>query len=213
LKQTLKIGAMVLAVAALVMTGVAVAQTGDDTAADDATTNQAATAEVTPLRTRILDWLAPLVEDGTIDDSQAAAVADTLVEAMPHFAGPMGRGFEAARQAADFLGMTPEELGTALRDGQTLAEIAVAQGETPETLIAYLNGLAEDHLDEMVAAGRITEEQKADMLANMTDRITDLVNGELDGAPMGGPGMGHRGGRGGAGPCMDGDSGLDELGA
>jgi polyhydroxyalkanoate synthesis regulator phasin len=203
LKQTLKIGAMLLVVAGLVMTGIAVAQSGGDT-----TTTTAATAEATPLRSQILDWLAPLVEAGTIDQSQAEAVADTLAEAMPGFRGHMGRGLGAVREAADFLGMTPQEVTDALRDGQTLAEIAVAQGKTAQALIDHLAGLAEEHLDELVADGRITAEQKADMLEHMTERITDMVNGEygghmmggMMGGHMGGPGMGHGRGMGGFGP-------------
>jgi hypothetical protein len=208
LKQTLKIGAMLLVVAALAMTGVALAQSGDE-----ATTDQATTVEATPLRTKIVEWLAPLVDDGTIDQSQAEAVADTLAEAMPGFSGHMGRGLEAVRAAADFLGLTPEELTAAVRDGQTLAEIAVANGSTAEALIDHLTGLAAEHLDELVADGRITEEQKADMLAGMTDHITDLVNGEIDRPLMGGPGMGRHRGMGGDGPCMDDDTELEELGA
>ncbi len=213
MKQTLKIGAMVLAVAALAMTGVAVAQSGGEATTGEVTTAQATTGEVTPLRTRIVEWLAPLVEDGTIDESQAEAVADTLAEALPGPHGPMGRGLEAFREAAGFLGLTPEALAEAVRDGQTLAEIAVANGSTAEALIDHLTGLAEEHLDDLVADGRITAEEKADMLANMTDHITDLVNGEIDRPMMGGPGMGHRRGMGGDGFCMDGDAGLDEPGA
>jgi len=215
LKQTLKIGAMLLVVAALAMTGVALAQSDDE-----ATTDPATTVEERPLRSQIIEWLAPLVDAGTIDENQAEAVADTLAEAMPGFPGHMGRGLEAVREAADFLGLTPEAIIDALRDGQTLAEIAVAQGSSAGALIEHLTGLAAEHLDELVADGRITAEEKTDMLAGMTDRITDLVNGEIDRPLLGGPGMGrgHRGGpmgggMGGNGPCMDDDTELDELGA
>jgi hypothetical protein len=213
LKQTLKIGAMLLVVAALAMTGVALAQSGDEATTDETTTAPATTLEATPLRSQIVEWLAPLVDQGTIDQSQAEAVADTLAEALPGPHGPMGRGLEAVRAAADFLGLTPEEIAEAVRDGQTLAEIAVANGSTAEALIDHLAGLAETHLDQLVADGRITAEEKADILADMTDRITGLVNGDFDRPMMGGPGMGHHRGQGGNGPCMDDDSELEELGA
>jgi polyhydroxyalkanoate synthesis regulator phasin len=206
LKQTLKIGAMLLVVAALATTGVAIAQSGNE-----ATTT---TTEATTLRAKIVEWLAPLVDEGTIDQSQAEAVADTLAASLPGFpGGRMDRGLEAVREAADFLGLTPEEVAVAVRDGQTLAEIAVAQGQTAEALIAHLSTLAGEHLNQLVADGRITEEQQADMLANMTDRITDLVNGQIDRPMMGGPGMGRPRGMGGDGPCMGGDTDLEELGA
>jgi hypothetical protein len=211
LKQTLKIGAMLLVVAALATTGVALAQSGNE--ATTPTTTEATTTGATPLRAQIVEWLAPLVDEGTIDQSQAEAVADTLAAALPGFPGRMGQGLEAVREAADFLGLTPEEVATAVRDGQTLAEIAVAQGQTAEALIAHLSGLAAEHLDQLVADGRITEEQKADMLADMTDRITDLVNGRIDRPMMGGPGMGHRRGMGGDGSCMGGDTDFGGPGA
>ena len=107
MKQTLKIGAMLLVVAALAMTGVALAQSGDEATT---TTTEATTVEATPLRSQIVEWLAPLVDEGTIDQSQAEAVADTLAEALPGLPGRMGRGLEMVREAADFLGLTPEEL-------------------------------------------------------------------------------------------------------
>ena len=205
MKQTLKIGAMLLVVAMLAMTGVALAQSDDE-----ATTDPATTVEETPLRSQIVEWLAPLVTEGTIDQSQAEAVADTLAEALPRPHGPMGRGLEGLREAADFLGLTPEELTEAVRDGQTLAEIAVAQGSTAAALIDHLTGLAEEHLADLVADGRITEEQKAEMLEHMTERITDMVNGEIERPFLGGPGMGRgRHGMGGDGPCLGETEDLD----
>jgi len=79
----------------------------------------------------------------------------------------------------------------------------VANGSSADALIDHLAGLAEAHLDELVADGRITEEQKAEMLEHMTDRITDMVNGEIERPFPGGPGMGRgRHGMGGDGPCM-----------
>lgn len=209
MKQTLKIGAMLLVVAALAMTGVALAQS-DDAGNTDPATN----VEETPIRSKIVEWLAPLVDEGTIDQSQAEAVADTLAEALPRPHGPMGRGIEAIGEAADFLGLTQEELVAALRDGQTLADLAVANGSTADALTDHLVGLAEAHLDELVADGRITAEEKADMLEHMTERITASVNGEIERPFMGGPGMGRgRHGGMGDGPCMDGDTEAEDLGA
>ncbi len=93
----------------------------------------------------------------------------------------------------------------------------MANGSTAEALIDHLVGLAEAHLDELVADGRITAEEKADMLEHMTERITASVNGEIERPFMGGPGMGRgrHGGMGGpgGGPCMDDDAGTDEPGA
>ncbi|MBM3696495.1 MAG: hypothetical protein FJW79_11300 [Actinobacteria bacterium] len=215
MKQTLKIGAVVLAVAALAMTGVALAQSDDE-----ATTVTATAADDSPLRSRIIEWLAPLVEEGTIDQSQAEAVADRLEEVMPGPHGRMpgmrglGRGLGAVREAADFLGMAPQDLIAAVRDGRTLAEVAAAAGSSGEALAEHLSDLAEQHLDEMVAAGRITADRAAEMLAHLSERLDDLVNGEIERPFQGGPGLGHGRGRGlggfGGRPCTDDAS--DSLG-
>jgi hypothetical protein len=221
LKQTLKIGGMLLVVAALTMTGIAVAQT-DNTTSVFAAADETAPAGETPFRSRIVEWLAPLVDDGTITDEQAAAVADTLAGHMPHLRHGIGRGLVAVREAADFLGMTGQELVEALRDGATLADLADAHGLAAEALIDHLVGVAEERLDEAVADGRITEDQKAEMLAEATERITGLVNGDLERPFLGGGfegpggmGRGRQGGGMGGGPCQDAaaDSDITDLGA
>jgi hypothetical protein len=232
LKQTLKIGAMLLAVAALVTTGIAVAQSNgnpstlfaadESTATDDTVTlDEGVGADETPLRSRIFEWLAPLVEDDTITADQAAAVADTLADHLPHLRPGMARGVAVIQEAADFLQMTGRELMEALRNGTTLADLA---GENTQALIDHLVGLVEAHLDQAVSDGRLTAEEKTERLAEAAERISDLVNGVLQGPPAGegleGPGfMGghHHGGGPGSGPRQgetdSTGSGLTDLGA
>jgi len=234
LKQTLKIGAMLLVAAAVATTGIAVAQSGDDSsvfsiAADEMVTDETATDETTPaddtpLRSRIIEWLAPLVEDDTITGEQAEVVADTLAEHLPRLGHRVVRGLMAVDEAADFLDMTARELVEALSDGTSLAEIAQGIGLDPDDLIAHLIGVVEEHLDEAVADGRITEDEKAERLAAASEHITALVNGELGRPLLGdrpggmGPGAGMGNGPGGGmgnGPCRDdaGDSDVSDLGA
>lgn len=223
MKQTLKIGLMLLVAAALVTTGIAVAQSDDDssvfsaveeTAADDET----ALGDEGPVRSRILEWLAPLVDDDTITQEQADAVADTLADHLPRLRAGLMRGLHAVDDAADFLGMTGRELVEALRDGATLADLAEDHGGA-DALIDHLVGLVEVHLDQAVADGRLTEEEAAERLAEATERITALVNGELpmlgDGSGPGeGMGLGRHGRGMGNGPCQDesADSGITDLG-
>jgi len=221
LKQTLKIGVMLVVVAALATTGIAFAQS-DDSPAVFTETDESTAADPTFLRSRIveriLERLSPLVDDGTIDEDQAGAVADTLADSLPRLPHGMGRGPMALQETADFLEMTGRELVEALRDGGTLAELA---GDKAEALVDHLLGLAEAHLDQAVADGRLTEEEAAERLAEATERLTDLMNGELempwlaDGFRGHGPRSGGRFGPGpGGGPCEGGtDSGLTDLGA
>ena len=225
MKQTLKIGAMLLVVAALVTTGIAVAQSDDgipvfSTVEGTTDTELSTLSGERPVRVRILDWLAPLVEDETIDQDQAEAVADALVEHLPRLRPAVVRGLHALDDAADFLGMTARDLAEALRDGASLGDLAEDHGLTAEALVDRLVGLVETHLDAAVADGRISEEEAAEHLARATEHITDLVNGVLErpllGEGFGGrPGFGRHGGGMGDGPCGDvgSESGLTEFGA
>lgn len=224
MKQTLKIGVMLLVVATLATAGIALAQS-DDSPAVFADPDEAA-ADETTLRSRLVErmlaWLSPLVEDGTIDEDQAAAVAGLLADRLPRPPPGVVRGLAVLQEAADFLEMTGRELVAALREGATLADLA---GEAARALADHLVGLAQAHLDQAVADGRLTEEEAAERLAEATERLTDLMNGELDwpwledGFHGPGPGGGGRFGPGhGDGPCRGGDdtgadTGLTDLGA
>lgn len=89
--------------------------------------------------------------------------------------------------AADYLGLTDEALKTSLRAGSTLAEIAEEQGKPVDGLKAALVAAAKADLADAVEDGRITAEQQTEILADLPDRIDDLVNGEL-GTKRGGHG-------------------------
>ncbi|OFW65750.1 MAG: hypothetical protein A2Z12_03925 [Actinobacteria bacterium RBG_16_68_21] len=200
MRQTLKIGLTLVVVAALTMSGIALAQSSDDT------TGAATEVQDRPGYTRILEKLAPLVEAGTLTANQADAVAETLVADFPG-PGPRGARFEAIGEVADLFGMTPQELKDALEDYDSLAAFAAANGSSADEVIGIMVDAVSAHLDEAVANGRLTEAEAADRLAEATQHITDRVNGALPDRPadggFGGPGFGGRGGGGegfGAGP-------------
>lgn len=96
--------------------------------------------------------------------------------------------------AAAYLGIGEDALRTRLHDGDTLAEIAKAEGKTSAGLVAALVTAAKTDLNAQVAAGRLTETQKASILEDLQSRIEGVVAGE---APLGFRG-GHGPGRGGA---------------
>ena len=95
--------------------------------------------------------------------------------------------FPAVRAAADYLGLEEDELRERLRDGDTLAEIAKAEGEAVDGLVDALVADAEKRLDDAVAAGKLTRAQADELADRLDERMTDLVNGEL---PE--PRFGHR---------------------
>jgi len=180
MRQTLKIGFVTLVVAALATSGIALAQTGG---------GDEAPAE--PERTSlIMERLAPLVEDGTLTESQAGAVAEVLADGpgpRRHHRGPDLQGI------GEFLGLSGEEIRDALQDGSTLAEVAEANGSSGEELTAFLVAEAEERLDGAVADGRIDETEKDEKLADVAERIASMVDGE---GPFGGHGPRGPGGPG-----------------
>jgi len=95
--------------------------------------------------------------------------------------------FPVLRAAAEYLGLAEEELRERLRDGDTLAEVAKAEGKAVDGLVDALVADAEKRLDDAVAAGKLTPAQADELADRLYHRMTDLVNGELPG-----PGFGHR---------------------
>lgn len=193
MRHTLKIGLALVVVAAIAMSGIALAQTGSDT------TSTTAAVQDLPGYARLLDKLAPLVDAGTISQDQADAVAETLVQDMGG-PGPRGRGLEAIREVADLFDMTPLELRAALQDYDSLAAYAAANGSSADEVIGVLVDAASAHLDQAVTDGRITADEAATRLADATEHITDMVNGAFPDRPFGGgPGFGGPGGHRGPG--------------
>ena len=144
---------------------------------------------------RITEALSGLVSDGSITQEQADEVAGTLDEAgIGHRGGHRGGGFDLSA-AATALGMTEDELRTALEtDGTTLADVAGEQGVEVDALVDALVTAQQERIAAAVEDGRITQEQADERLADLEERVTERVTSE---APVGGPGHGPRGDRGG----------------
>lgn len=91
--------------------------------------------------------------------------------------------------AASYLGLSEAALRDQLEAGKTLAEVAKARGKSIDGLVDTLVADAKKELDEAVAAGRIDEERRDDILERLEERLTAMVNGER-------PARGERGGFG-----------------
>ena len=129
---------------------------------------------------RLRDVLEALVTDGTISAAQADAVAAHLARFAP------GPGHHGRHHLAIGLGIAAEAIGIdasalvdALRGGQTIAEVAAANGSNAATVIDALVAANQERLDELVAEGSITAEQATERAAEAVERITDLVNADL----------------------------------
>jgi hypothetical protein len=160
---------------------------------------------VTSRLAHIKSALSGLVKDGTLTQAQADKVAGTLDSQPPMGGGGgrggrggMGRGGMGMTQshdaAAKALGMTSDELYTAVQGGKSLADVAKDQKVSVDSLIKAMVADAEGDLAAAVKAGTMTQAQADTLKSYLADRITDQVNGVRAGGGMGG-GMG-RGSRG-----------------
>lgn len=168
---------------------------------------------------RLKDALAGLVEDGTLTQDEADTVAETLNDSDVLGRGGPGahdgfgiRGGVSLDVAAETLGLTTDELRTALQDGSTLAEIAAAQGVETADLVSALVTAATEHIDQAVSDGRLDQTRADELKADLETRITEAVE---SGMPLRDGGPGRRGGPGGMGErpdSSDGDSSTSEDG-
>jgi hypothetical protein len=137
---------------------------------------------------------------GTITSAQAAELKQRIEDGEVPLVGlgpGLGHrgghhGFVDFSTAAGYLGLTEAQLRTKLEAGDTLAEIATAQGKTAAGLVDALVAAAKADLDEKVAAGRITAAQRTSILADLESRLDDVVDGEFSFGfrGPGGPGFG-----------------------
>lgn len=88
------------------------------------------------------------------------------------------RGGRSLGPAADVIGIEVEELRTALDEGQTLADIATANGVDPNAVVDAIASASADRLAEHVADGDITQEEADERLAEKSERITAKVFGD-----------------------------------
>ena len=166
------------------------------------------------LSTRLEGVLKPLVDVGTITQDQADKVIAAIVAARPvggpgmdgpmggghrGFGGPGGRLGIGLDVVATTLGITADEVRTALEGGQSIADLAVSKGKTAQDVIDAIVAEATTKLNTAVTDGKLTQAEADARLADITTHTTDFVNRT---PPVGGPGFG---GPGFGGPGHHGD--------
>ena len=105
---------------------------------------------------------------------------------------------------AGYLGLSATQLQADLANGQTLAQIAKAQGKSIDGLVAAMTVQVKKGLDAAVAGGMLTQGQANQLASRLAARMKDMANGVrpqrgLDGGPGGGFAPGGSGGQGGGG--------------
>ena len=119
---------------------------------------------------------------GWITSTQETSMLSTLTTQITDLVNngppvpPAAKAPGPLQTAATYLGVSVSTLQSDLKAGQTLAQVATAQGKTADGLIAALVAVAKTSLDAQVTAGTITQAQEGTILANVTTQITSLVN-------------------------------------
>ncbi len=143
---------------------------------------------VTPERLRdaikqtALQEVDAAVARGDLTAQQAQAIKDRInAGQLGPFGFGLGRGrsgpgpLAARTDIAQFLGITPEQLRAEL-NGQSLAQVAQAHGKSRDQLIQFLVSNAQQRLNEAVQAGRLTQQQADQRLADLRARIEQMVD-------------------------------------
>jgi hypothetical protein len=133
--------------------------------------------------------LAPLVQKGTITQAQADAVIAAIGAARPADGphggfgrGPGGPGKGLGLdEAAAALGMTTDQLRTALAGGQTLADLAKAKGVELTKVTDALVAAYTKHEQDEVTAGSETQAEADKEIAAFKAKVDEIVNGTFKG--------------------------------
>lgn len=133
--------------------------------------------------------------------------------------GPGGRGGrhggEVMREIVDIVaeetGLDPMDIMEQVRAGSTLADIITANGGDVNAVITAAVEAATTEIEARVTAGEMTRERADEILSNLEENITNIINGEFQ-PGRGGPGRGE--GRGfGPGPVARGAQALVDAAA
>jgi len=111
------------------------------------------------------------VETGSIDE-RSSDDADGRHGRGKGKGGKMG----SPETLATALGVDTETLRSEFAAGKSSADIAAEQGIAIDTVVAALVADLEEHLNEHVADGSLTEDEAAEKLASAEDRISEKVN-------------------------------------
>ena len=127
--------------------------------------------------------------NGRITEEQATALSGDLVESVTAVVNGeqslrwVGRGVlratgarELVRAVAEATGLTTREVVQQWRDGQSLNEIATANGASPDAVVATVTAEATERISQTVADGRMTQTQADLILQSLAERITEAMS-------------------------------------
>jgi len=163
------------------------------------------------------DRLDAAVKAGRITKAQADDLKKRTAEGgLPFLGGPRhhgrhgpgGPGHGGHKAAAKYLGLSDSALRKQIISGRSLADVAKARGKSLDGLKDAMKKAITAKLDKGVKDERLTEAQRKEMLADLDERVDEMV--ARKGGRFGPGGGGGPGGPGdhGPGPSGSGDHGL-----
>ncbi len=149
------------------------------------------TTEDAPSSDTLDEVLSDLVDDGVLTEEQADAVKEAITTRVGCHRGFRLSGHANFDVVAAVIGVETDELTDALRDGDTIAEVATANDVDPQSVIEALVAEFEARIDEALADERIDEDRAAELREGAADSVEALVNGDYSSGR--GFGFGRRG--------------------
>jgi hypothetical protein len=147
-----------------------------------------------------LGFVEEALAEGQITEEQAAERREAI-ESGESFFGQRGHKMQGGHQmrgglahgadVAEFIGIEQDALREAIEGGQSLVQVAVANGVSEQALTDFLLGEIEAKLAEAVASGRIDQAKADEVLAGAGEKIAECINRE--GPPDHGGRMGGEG--------------------
>jgi hypothetical protein len=105
--------------------------------------------------------------------------------------------------AAKAIGISVDDLRTALDSGKTIADVANDNKVDPQTVIDALVADASARIDQAVKDGKLDQARADEEKAELPARVKDFVNGVRPERGFGGPGGHHHGPRPANAPAGD----------
>lgn len=130
------------------------------------------------------------IPSGVSAQTKAVQVGMPSAEKMQH-EGKNGHG-KNVEEVAAILKLTKEELRTQVDSGKTLAQIATAQKVDIKLVINSIVANIKTYIAEELASGEITQAEADKKLANVTTKVTEMVNNVRPARGERGQGRGER---------------------
>jgi len=120
-----------------------------------------------------------LVQNGTINQDQENAVIQALKDSLtPDGHGRLGvrarLGAGAIKVAADKIGVAPKDLIAALRNGQSIADVANSKSVSPSDVVTALVDAGNQRIDQAVGNGHL-QQDRADTLKTKLPELADKI--------------------------------------